>query len=57
MKTKERTYKTISIPVEFSPCIPKLKFAYSKDKGVNVSGGEAIGFAMKNECERLKVEA
>ncbi len=57
MNTINRKYKTISIPVEYSDCIPKLKKAYSQEKGVRVSGGEAIGIALKSECSRLGVDS
>lgn len=55
MNTNNRNYKTTSIPLQYAELIPQLKSALSKEKGVNVSGGEAVGIAIQAECQRLGV--
>lgn len=52
MTTNNRKYTTISIPKAFEDYIPKLQKSYSDIKGVNVSRGETVGIAIKNEFER-----
>jgi len=51
MKTNNRKYTTISIPKNFENFIPKLQKVYSKTTGCNVSRGETVGLAVKNEFE------
>lgn len=51
MKTNNRKYTTISIPKHFENFIPKLQKTYSEATGVNVSRGETVGIAIKNEFD------
>ena len=52
MNTINRKYTTISIPKKFDEFIPSLQKAYSKSTGINVSRGETVGIAIKNEYEK-----
>lgn len=52
MKTNNRKYTTISIPKTFGNLIPNLQQAYKKETGMNVSRGETVGIAIKNELQR-----
>ena len=52
MKTNSRKYTTISIPKNFEHLIPKLQKAYAENMGLNVSRGETVGIAIKNEFEK-----
>ena len=52
MKTNSRNYTTISIPKNFNTLIPKLQKTYAEKMGVNVSRGETVGIALKNEVEK-----
>lgn len=52
MKTNNRNYTTISIPKNFVHLIPKLQNTYAKKMGLNVSRGETVGIAVKNEFEK-----
>ena len=52
MKTNNRNYTTISIPKHFEHLIPKLQKTYAEKMGWNVSRGETVGIAVKNEFEK-----
>lgn len=52
MKTNNRKYTTISIPKNFEAYIPQLQKTYAKQTGVNVSRGETVGIAIKNEYDK-----
>ena len=52
MKMINRKYTTISIPKKFDDFIPALQKAYSESTGINVSRGETVGMAIKNEYEK-----
>jgi hypothetical protein len=52
MSTINRKYTTISIPKKFDEFIPSLQKAYSESTGINVSRGETVGMAIKNEYEK-----
>lgn len=53
MKTIIRKYTTISIPKNFEEFIPMLQKSYAKQTGVNVSRGETVGIAIKNEYDKF----
>lgn len=52
MRTTNRKYTTISIPKKFDEFISPLQKAYSESTGINVSRGETVGMAIKNEYEK-----
>lgn len=52
MKTDNRNYTTISIPKNFKHLIPKLQKTYAEKMGLNISRGETVGIAVKNEFEK-----
>ncbi len=54
MNTKTRKYTTISIPVADAELIPQLQKTYKEQLGVNVSRGETVGIAIKNETGKYQ---
>ena len=54
MNTKTRNYTTISIPVADAELIPQLQKTYKEQLGVNVSRGETVGIAIKNETGKYQ---